>query len=143
MAEYGSMFATSAVAVVLYLGAWHTGVIPGDLTDYFGPIVGNLFNASVLIVKTWLLVFVMMWVRWTLPRLRIDQVMLTCLKYLLPLSCVLLLGASLYPLLWNTFIPNVQVRSPKVVPADKREVRPTPQPQGTAPRAKEVAVRAP
>jgi hypothetical protein len=37
----------------------------------------------------------MMWVRWTLPRLRIDQVMETCLKYLLPISCVLLLGVSL------------------------------------------------
>ena len=48
----------------------------------------------VFIVKGWLLVFVMMWVRWTLPRLRIDQVMMTCLKYLLPISCVLLLGVS-------------------------------------------------
>jgi NADH-quinone oxidoreductase subunit H len=42
------------------------------------------------------LVFVQMWVRWTLPRLRIDQVMMTCLKYLLPISCVLLLGVSLW-----------------------------------------------
>ena len=38
----------------------------------------------------------MMWVRWTLPRLRIDQVMMTCLKYLLPISCVLLLGVSVW-----------------------------------------------
>jgi NADH-quinone oxidoreductase subunit H len=38
----------------------------------------------------------MMWVRWTLPRLRIDQVMMTCLKYLLPISCVLLLGVGLW-----------------------------------------------
>jgi NADH-quinone oxidoreductase subunit H len=38
----------------------------------------------------------MMWVRWTLPRLRIDQVMMTCLKYLLPISCFLLLGVSLW-----------------------------------------------
>ena len=41
----------------------------------------------------------MMWVRWTLPRLRIDQVMMTCLKYLLPISCVLLLGVSLWQVL--------------------------------------------
>ena len=53
-----------------------------------------MINVVVFIVKGWFLVFVMMWVRWTLPRLRIDQVMMTCLKYLLPISCVLLLGVS-------------------------------------------------
>ena len=61
-------------------------------------MLGNVINVLVFIVKGWLLVFVMMWVRWTLPRLRIDQVMMTCLKYLLPISCVLLLGVSLWQL---------------------------------------------
>ena len=60
----------------------------------WGWLLGNVINVVVFIVKGWLLVFVMMWVRWTLPRLRIDQVMMTCLKYLLPISCVLLLGVS-------------------------------------------------
>ena len=46
-----------------------------------------------------MLVFVQMWVRWTLPRLRIDQVMATCLKYLLPISCFLFLGVTVWPLL--------------------------------------------
>ena len=58
--------------------------------------VGNVINVIVFIFKGWFLVFVMMWVRWTLPRLRIDQVMMTCLKYLVPISCVLLLGVSLW-----------------------------------------------
>ena len=43
-------------------------------------------------------VFVQVWLRWTLPRLRIDQVMTTCLKYLVPISCFLFLGAILWPL---------------------------------------------
>ncbi len=94
MAEYGSMFAVSGIATLLFLGGWHTGFLPNDPTYYLGYVFGNLVNVIVFIVKGWVLVFVMMWVRWTLPRLRIDQVMMTCLKYLLPISCVLLLGGQ-------------------------------------------------
>jgi NADH-quinone oxidoreductase subunit H len=106
MAEYGSMFAVSGIAILLFLGGWNTGLLPFDLSEVFGStagyIVGNLINLAVFIVKGWLLVFVMIWVRWTLPRLRIDQVMMTCLKYLLPISCVLLLGVSL----WQVGVPR-------------------------------------
>jgi NADH-quinone oxidoreductase subunit H len=99
MAEYGSMFAISGIAVILFLGGWNLGLLPrGDLTDWMGWIAGNVINVMVFIVKGWVLVFVMMWVRWTLPRLRIDQVMVTCLRYVLPISCVLLLGVSLWQL---------------------------------------------
>jgi NADH-quinone oxidoreductase subunit H len=103
MAEYGSMFAVSGIASLLFLGGWNTGLLPWDPTWLLGPIWGNVINVAVFIGKGWLLVFVMMWVRWTLPRLRIDQVMMTCLKYLLPISCVLLLGVSL----WQLVMPVV------------------------------------
>jgi NADH-quinone oxidoreductase subunit H len=109
MAEYGSMFAVSGIAILLFLGGWNTGLLPFELSTQlgqwlgsdgqlsaFGWVLGNLINVMVFIVKAWLLVFVMMWVRWTLPRLRIDQVMMTCLKYLLPISCALLLGVGLW-----------------------------------------------
>jgi len=102
MAEYGSMFAVSGIASLLFLGGWHIGVLPDDPTAYLGGFFGNLINVIVFIGKCWTLVFVMMWVRWTLPRLRIDQVMMTCLKYLLPISCVLLVGVSL----WNMLLPT-------------------------------------
>jgi len=103
MAEYASMFAVSGIATLLFLGGWHLGFIPWDLTAVLGSVGGGVINAIVFIVKCWLLVFVMMWVRWTLPRLRIDQVMMTCLKYLLPISCVLLIGVSL----WQLAVPAV------------------------------------
>jgi NADH-quinone oxidoreductase subunit H len=103
MAEYASMFAVSGIATLLFLGGWNTGLLPWDwdlssVLDWPWPVfnVGNLINCVVFVVKAWLLVFVMMWVRWTLPRLRIDQVMMTCLKYLLPISCFLLLGVSVW-----------------------------------------------
>jgi NADH-quinone oxidoreductase subunit H len=99
MAEYGSMFAVSGIAVLLFLGGWNTGLVPGHDLSYYLGVWGNILNVLVFIAKGWLLVFVMMWVRWTLPRLRIDQVMMTCLKYLLPISCVLLLGVGLWQVL--------------------------------------------
>ena len=112
MAEYGSMFAVSGIASLLFLGGWHTGVLPADPTYWLGGFFGNVINIVVFIAKCWTLVFVMMWVRWTLPRLRIDQVMMTCLKYLLPISCVLLLGVSV----WNLFLPTaVLALFPKVL----------------------------
>jgi NADH-quinone oxidoreductase subunit H len=101
MAEYGAMFAVSGIAVLLFLGGWHTGLAPVDLSLTALGWVGNVINVIVFIVKAWLLVFVQMWVRWTLPRLRIDQVMMTCLKYLLPISCFLLLGVSFWQVAVN------------------------------------------
>jgi len=117
MAEYASMFAVSGIATALFLGGWETGLGieealfgPSDGSGFRGwgrdfPVQGfvlgnyiaNLFGCLVFIVKGCLLVFVQMWVRWTLPRLRIDQVMSACLKYLLPISCFLFLGVTLWP----------------------------------------------
>lgn len=122
MAEYGAMFAAGALAVTLFLGGWHTGLFPADFMpgDFQTPlgILASILSVIVLIAKSWLLVFVMMWIRWTLPRLRIDQVMMMCLKYLVPISCALLLLASLLPLIWNTLrLPGLRLRNPPAVPA--------------------------
>jgi NADH-quinone oxidoreductase subunit H len=104
IAEYGAMVAVSGIAILLFLGGWNTGVLPWDLSETFlGHVAGNILNVLVFIAKCWIMVFVMIWVRWTLPRLRIDQVMMACLKYFLPISCVLLLGVSL----WQLAIPRV------------------------------------
>jgi NADH-quinone oxidoreductase subunit H len=99
LAEYGSMFAVSGLATILFLGGWHTGFLPFEPSAAWGFWWGNLLNVAVFIGKCWLLVGIMMWMRWSLPRLRIDQVMMTCLQYFLPISCVLLVGVCLWQLL--------------------------------------------
>ena len=99
LAEYGSMFAVSGLAALLFLGGWHTGLLPFEPSLEWGFWLGNLLNIAVFISKCWLLVLVMMWMRWSLPRLRIDQVMETCLQYFLPISCILLVGVCLWQLL--------------------------------------------
>ena len=104
MAEYASMFAVSGIAVTLFFGGWNLGI---PLLEWLGLtsgsvvglLVGGLVGLLVFVVKSSLLVFVQMWVRWTLPRLRVDQVMTTCLKYLLPISCAMLVGICVWPLL--------------------------------------------
>jgi NADH-quinone oxidoreductase subunit H len=98
LAEYGSMFAVSGLAAHLYLGGWQSGVLPSEATEMFGFWAGNLVNLAVFVGKCWVLVLVMMWMRWSLPRLRIDQVMETCLQYFLPMSCALLLGVCVWQL---------------------------------------------
>ena len=110
MAEYGSMFAVSGIAASLFLGGWNTGLLWFDPAEKlaaslgtWGAVLGNLINVPVFILKGWGGVFVMMWIRWTLPRLRIDQVMMVCLKYLLPISCVLLIGIGI----WQLVVPDV------------------------------------
>ena len=105
-AEYASMFIVAAIQVALFLGGWHD---PFGLVQYlYGQAQGsslallgvNLLAAGIFIAKCSTLLFVQMWIRWTLPRPRIDQVLYACVKVLLPLSCVLLLGAAL----WQLFI---------------------------------------
>jgi len=105
MAEYGSMFLVSAMAAVLFLGGWN-GPVPvatllglsegtGDTAGYFT----RLFGMINLLGKATLGVLIMMWIRWTLPRLRIDQVMTTCLKYCTPIAAVMFAGVMLWQLL--------------------------------------------
>jgi NADH-quinone oxidoreductase subunit H len=108
MAEYGSMLAVSLLASILFLGGWN-GPIPfanligltegGSLHSMWGgfaTFLAGVLGTINLIGKGFLGVVVMMWVRWTLPRLRIDQVMTTCLKYCVPISAVMFVGATLW-----------------------------------------------
>lgn len=117
MGEYASMFAVCGIASILFVGGWNTGLPPLDDALYSArnasasgegsAVVGylaNVLGAFVFVTKASFGVFVQIWVRWTLPRLRIDQVMTTCLKYLVPISCFLFLGATLWPLLMATAI---------------------------------------
>jgi NADH-quinone oxidoreductase subunit H len=104
MAEYAAMYLVSAVAVVLFFGGWWCG-IPwiddiglGPSASGAGMALGFLIKASVVIAKSVLLVIVQIWVRWTFPRVRLDQMMYICWKVLLPISLVSLVGSTLWEL---------------------------------------------
>ncbi len=76
LAEYGNMLLVSMLAALMFLGGW------------VGPFGSN---PLLLFVKGFGLVVVQMWLRWTLPRLRVDQLMAVCWKYVIPISFFLLL----------------------------------------------------
>ncbi len=109
MAEYGSMFLVSGLCAILFLGGWH-GPIPlfdllgwsygeGEAAFRVTGYLANLAGCVNLILKGVVGVTVMIWVRWTLPRLRIDQVMTTCLKYCVPLAAFCFVGVLVWQLL--------------------------------------------
>jgi len=78
LAEYSNLFIVSAVATTLFLGGWH-----GPGPAWLGPVW--------FFVKSYFIVFLAMWVRWTYPRLRSDQLLNFSWKVLVPVSLVNLL----------------------------------------------------
>ncbi len=135
MAEYGSMFAVSGLAAILFFGGWN-GPLPVAellrLTHDTGPVagyLGNLLGLFNFVFKCVAGVTVMIWVRWTLPRLRIDQVLKTCLKYCTPLAAGAFLGAAV----WTLYLPGgVGLRSRPYVEVLERAPQNARQPSTSA-----------
>src|ERR1051325_5475186 len=71
LGEYAAMITGSAIIVTLFLGGWHVPGIPDGSHGWFW----GLTNIFVFFAKVLAIVFVFMWVRWTLPRFRYDQLM--------------------------------------------------------------------
>ncbi len=94
LAEYSMMFLVSMIGVILFLGAWNTplpNIGSVQLANWTTGIVWGIFWVA---LKSLALVGVQMWIRWTLPRLRVDQLMTLCWKVLTPLAfaCMLISG---------------------------------------------------
>ncbi len=93
LAEYVNVFIVCAVGATLFLGGWmplHFG------TDTkFNEIMDYVPSSVWFFGKTFFLIFIIMWFRWTFPRLRIDQLLNLEWKYLLPISMVNLLLVTL------------------------------------------------
>ncbi len=85
LAEYTNMFIVSAVATSLFFGGWH------------GPFGISLGIPGVFwfLFKTYVLIFVIMWVRWTFPRVRFDQLMNFSWKVMIPISLANLLVTAI------------------------------------------------
>src|SRR5208282_1907970 len=94
MAEWGNMFVSSAIVVTLYMGGWQFPHVTSN------PLTMNLLQLITFNVKVLFLVLVSMWVRGTLPRVRIDQMMSLCWKYLVPIAFIDMIGTAVWVALW-------------------------------------------
>jgi NADH-quinone oxidoreductase subunit H len=108
LSEYAMMLLVSFLGAILFLGSWNTpfpNIGALRLADWTtGPvdtIIGNVIGFGWLFSKAMLGVFVQMWLRWTLPRLRIDQLMYLCWKVLTPVALLLFVATAFWRLLMH------------------------------------------
>ncbi len=88
LSEYANMFAVSAIASTLFLGGWNSPF--GDFLS------GPWWGAVWFLGKGMSFIFVQMWLRWTLPRLRVDQLMYVGWKVLIPFSFAIVIGIGFW-----------------------------------------------
>jgi len=89
LTEFGNLYVMSALATILFLGGWQ---IPGVATESIRGNLGlEIVGGLIFITKTVAMTNVIMWLRWTLPRIRVDQMMSLCWKYLVPISMALVI----------------------------------------------------
>jgi NADH-quinone oxidoreductase subunit H len=100
LAEYINIFIVCAIGATLFLGGWmplHIGHWDG-----FNHIMDYIPSSIWFLGKTFLLIFLIMWFRWTFPRLRVDQLLELEWKYLLPISMLNLLIVTLIAIMgWH------------------------------------------
>jgi NADH-quinone oxidoreductase subunit H len=91
LAEYANMFLVGVIGATLFLGGW---------SSPFGNFMNSgAFQIFWIVLKAAFLIFVQMWLRWTLPRVRVDQLMYVCWKVLLPFGFAAIVGVGIYMIL--------------------------------------------
>jgi NADH-quinone oxidoreductase subunit H len=121
LSEYAGMITTSAVCVALFFGGWHLPYIEWIFPSLHGNVDANDPSITTHILANWVrfivffsktmgIIFVFMWVRWSLPRFRFDQLMMIAWRSLIPISLALLLMTFVVIYLvadpTDTFIPG-------------------------------------
>jgi NADH-quinone oxidoreductase subunit H len=91
IAEYANMVTVSAMIATLFFGGWD---IPFTHWDESGTVAAALATGAVMFVKTFFFLFFFMWIRWTLPRFRYDQLMALGWKFMIPLALIYIVVIS-------------------------------------------------
>jgi NADH-quinone oxidoreductase subunit H len=105
LSEYGMMLLVAFLTSILFLGSWNTPFpnlgsvhLASWTSGAPGTIAGNLWGAFWLIFKVAFIIFFQVLIRWTYPRLRVDQLMHLCWKVLTPISLIIVFMAGIWRL---------------------------------------------
>jgi len=110
IAEYANMVTVSAMVATLFLGGWD---IPFTNWDESGTVLAVLASHLAFFAKTFFWIFFFMWIRWTLPRFRYDQLMALGWKFLLPvaLAYIMLTATAIWVLEGPMGVGDVRIRA--------------------------------
>ncbi|NOZ01345.1 MAG: NADH-quinone oxidoreductase subunit NuoH [Deltaproteobacteria bacterium] len=104
-AEWGNLYIMSALMTALFLGGWQIPAVAA--ATQAGSLWLTVLGWALFTAKALFLVFVVIWLRWTLPRIRIDQLMVVCWKFLVPMGAVVFLGAAAWKVLVHGVVEQI------------------------------------
>lgn len=104
LSEFADVIMFACISTAIFLGGWHLPFVDLSAFDLglkiggasLNPLIQTLIMMAVFLFKVSVLVFIVMWIRWTLPRLRVDQLMNLCWKYLIPIAFFNLFGTAIW-----------------------------------------------
>jgi len=99
-AEYAAMFVSSAILATMFLGAYNYPGMSWAIENW-GVNIANIIGIGVLFLKIFFFIFLFMWVRWTIPRFRYDQIMDLGWKALIPLSILNIILTAIVMLIFG------------------------------------------
>lgn len=106
LAEWGTLYVIGAVVTTLFLGGWQVPIWTDNV------VLLNVSQFLVFFLKSYFWAFVAMWIRATLPRVRVDQLMSLCWKYLVPIGFINIIGTAIWMAIWpqgNTIVRYLMV----------------------------------
>ncbi len=92
LVEWGNLYIIGAIVTTLFLGGWNIPIVTGNV------VLQTVLEFLTFFVKAYFWVFVAIWIRATLPRVRVDQLMSVCWKYLVPMAFANMLAMALWVL---------------------------------------------
>jgi NADH:ubiquinone oxidoreductase subunit H len=95
MVEWVNLFIIGAIATMLFLGGWNIPMVT-DMAALEAHWYWDALAFGIFLVKDIAIIFVIIWIRWTLPRFRVDQMMNLCWKYFIPISFANFIGVLLW-----------------------------------------------